>query len=299
MADGTYFCPVCGKDISGTMPASPQVATLVQPRTSGMAIGSLVCGLFLFVFPLSVVAVILGHLSLSEIRRSAGRTGGYGMAVAGLVLGYLGLAVVPTLIIAAIAIPNLLRARIAANESTAANAVRTLNTAEVSYRASITKTQGSPARPRICATQASSTKASPRACAMDISFASKDAAPMARSGQIRNIKFLRSRLHSTEPEFVSSVRMSRGSLDLTNETIRNSAWSRRHRCKTIRRLTTCTVQHVVPTMPTTPPFVCNVDAPCKWLRPPWLYPTIWCLPFWSPCSAAFLQGLLRSSMPRR
>jgi type IV pilus assembly protein PilA len=37
------------------------------------------------------------------------------------------------LIIAAIAIPNLLRARIAANESAAAGTLRTLNTAEVSY----------------------------------------------------------------------------------------------------------------------------------------------------------------------
>ena len=37
------------------------------------------------------------------------------------------------LIIAAIAIPNLLRARIAANESSAAATIRTLNTAEVSY----------------------------------------------------------------------------------------------------------------------------------------------------------------------
>jgi type IV pilus assembly protein PilA len=37
------------------------------------------------------------------------------------------------LIIAAIAIPNLLRARIAANESSAASSVRTVNTAQVSY----------------------------------------------------------------------------------------------------------------------------------------------------------------------
>ena len=35
------------------------------------------------------------------------------------------------LIIAAIAIPNLLRARIAANESSAASGIRTINTAEV------------------------------------------------------------------------------------------------------------------------------------------------------------------------
>ena len=40
------------------------------------------------------------------------------------------------LIIAAIAIPNLLRARIAANESGAASSVRTTNTAQISYQSS-------------------------------------------------------------------------------------------------------------------------------------------------------------------
>ncbi len=42
------------------------------------------------------------------------------------------------LIIAAIAIPNLLRARIAANESSAASGIRTINTAEVSYYSTYT-----------------------------------------------------------------------------------------------------------------------------------------------------------------
>ena len=37
------------------------------------------------------------------------------------------------LIIAAIAIPNLLRARIAANEASAVNAIRNINTAEFAY----------------------------------------------------------------------------------------------------------------------------------------------------------------------
>src|SRR5712692_5985290 len=40
------------------------------------------------------------------------------------------------LIIAAIAIPNLLRSRIAANESSAVASIRTINTAEVSYSTS-------------------------------------------------------------------------------------------------------------------------------------------------------------------
>ncbi len=41
------------------------------------------------------------------------------------------------LIIAAIAIPNLLRARIAANESSAVASLRTLNTAQISYNSSV------------------------------------------------------------------------------------------------------------------------------------------------------------------
>ena len=40
------------------------------------------------------------------------------------------------LIIAAIAIPNLLRARIAANESASVSAIRTINTAEIAYSTS-------------------------------------------------------------------------------------------------------------------------------------------------------------------
>jgi len=65
-----------------------------------------ICG-FLFPFLLSIAAIILGHLSLSEIKKSAGRVTGQGLAIAGLVLGYLGIVTIPViLIIAAIAIPN-------------------------------------------------------------------------------------------------------------------------------------------------------------------------------------------------
>jgi type IV pilus assembly protein PilA len=101
--------------------------------TSGKAIGSLVCGILFFFLPAAIVAVVLGHLSLSEIRQSAGRLAGRGMAVAGLVFGYLGLSFIPILIIAAIAIPNLLRANMAANEALAVGSLRRINTACVTY----------------------------------------------------------------------------------------------------------------------------------------------------------------------
>src|SRR5262249_32129647 len=100
-------------------PGTPTAAYLGPATTSGKAIGSLVCGI-ISVFPFCLVAIILGHLSLSEIRKSAGRLKGDGMAIAGLVLGYLGIVAIPIiLIVAAIAIPNLLRARQAANEASA------------------------------------------------------------------------------------------------------------------------------------------------------------------------------------
>jgi len=84
----------------------------------------------------ALAAVILGPLARADIKKSAGRLAGPGMAVAGLVLGYAGLAFVPfILIIAAIAIPNLLRSRMAANEASAVGTLRTYNTAMVTYSA--------------------------------------------------------------------------------------------------------------------------------------------------------------------
>jgi type IV pilus assembly protein PilA len=132
---GEKFCRVCGKEVTAPNVIAPPLGAPVE--TSGKAIASLICGLFLFAFPLSILAIIFGHLSLSEIRKSAGRLKGEGMAIAGLVLGYLGVAGIPIiLIIAAIAIPNLMRARMAANESSAIATVRTLVIAEVAYSSS-------------------------------------------------------------------------------------------------------------------------------------------------------------------
>ncbi|HVO82289.1 MAG TPA: DUF4190 domain-containing protein [Terriglobales bacterium] len=133
--EGDQFCRICGRAVSVVPGATPAgIVPGVPPQTSGKAIASLVCGCFCFLLLTALAAIILGHLALSEIKRSAGRLKGEGLAVAGLVLGYMGLAAIPIiLIIAAIAIPNLLRARIAANEASAVNAVRQLDIAETTY----------------------------------------------------------------------------------------------------------------------------------------------------------------------
>jgi type IV pilus assembly protein PilA len=140
--DGSQFCPKCGTKMGTPVAAAPSPGASIAPpfpgvpATSGKAIGSLICGVFFFFLPTSIAAVVLGHLSLSEIRKSAGRLKGQGLATAGLILGYMGIAFIPfILIIAAIAIPNLLRARMAANEASAVGTLRTYNVAIASYAA--------------------------------------------------------------------------------------------------------------------------------------------------------------------
>jgi hypothetical protein len=136
----TLFCADCGNSLAaddkvcrlcGRETASGSAAGLA--RTSGKAIVSLICGLFFFFFPCAIVAVVLGHLSRSEIRKNAGRLRGDSLAIAGMVLGYGGFAVLPILILAAIVIPNVLRARISANEAWAVSSVRTVISAEGAY----------------------------------------------------------------------------------------------------------------------------------------------------------------------
>jgi competence protein ComGC len=139
---GDKFCRVCGRQLN-PMPANvttPTGTTLPrEAQTSSKAVISLACGLLFFVPLAFVAAIVFGHLGLSEIRRSAGRLKGEGIAIAGLVLGYLWIAGIPImLILTAIAIPNLQRARIAANEVSAIAAVRTITAAETSYAAAHT-----------------------------------------------------------------------------------------------------------------------------------------------------------------
>jgi type II secretory pathway pseudopilin PulG len=122
-----------------TPPAVAPSSPVEQPVTDGKAIGSMVCGIVSFVIPVlvSIPAVILGHMSRAAIRKSMGRLTGDGMALAGLIMGYISLAftipIIIVLIVATIAIPSLLRSRQAANESAAVANLRTINTAEVTY----------------------------------------------------------------------------------------------------------------------------------------------------------------------
>jgi hypothetical protein len=68
---------------------------LAAPQTSSFAIASLVCSLaswFVIPFVGAIAAVVLGHVARHEISHSYGQKSGSGLAIAGLVIGYIQLA---------------------------------------------------------------------------------------------------------------------------------------------------------------------------------------------------------------
>jgi hypothetical protein len=74
---------------------------VVQAKTNGLAIASLVLGICWVYWVGSILAVIFGHVALAQIARSNGTQNGRGMAIAGLVLGWIGVAVLLIVLIAA------------------------------------------------------------------------------------------------------------------------------------------------------------------------------------------------------
>src|SRR5688572_24695166 len=65
-------------------------------RTNGLAIAALVAGCAQFVFCGigTILAIVFGHIARGQIKRSNGTETGSGLATAGLVLGYIGLALI-------------------------------------------------------------------------------------------------------------------------------------------------------------------------------------------------------------
>jgi Domain of unknown function (DUF4190) len=75
-------------------PAAYGVVPYRAQRTNGLAVASLVLGIVSFfcvgfLFPVPLLAIIFGHVSLDRIGRSGGAEKGRGLAIAGLVLGWI------------------------------------------------------------------------------------------------------------------------------------------------------------------------------------------------------------------
>lgn len=73
-------------------PAYPAYPPQPQRRTSGMAIASLVLGVLWIYWIGSIFALIFGYLAKKEIRESSDQVEGKGLATAGIVLGWVGIA---------------------------------------------------------------------------------------------------------------------------------------------------------------------------------------------------------------
>jgi type IV pilus assembly protein PilA len=106
----------------------------------GMAIASLVLGIlslptFGCLLFGAVAGIVLGVMALMRANREPAVYGGKGMAIGGIVTSALSLLIViPIGIVAAIAIPSLLRARVSANESVTLGDIRSLISAEAAYQ---------------------------------------------------------------------------------------------------------------------------------------------------------------------
>jgi type II secretory pathway pseudopilin PulG len=110
-------------------------------KSSGQAMASLVLGIIgFFTFGVlgigALVGTVLGIVALKKARKNPARYGGEGLAIGGIITNLLSFVmVVPLAIIMAIAIPNLLAARRAANEASALRMLRVIGQAESVYQA--------------------------------------------------------------------------------------------------------------------------------------------------------------------
>jgi hypothetical protein len=121
-------------------PLPSEVYQQVQSRTEPLAIWSLVLGILSLlscVFVVGVPAVICGHLARAKTKKNPALQGA-GMAVAGIVTGYLSIFIM-FLAIFAIAIPNILSITSSAQESMARR-----NAHEIASVASMIREAGAP-----------------------------------------------------------------------------------------------------------------------------------------------------------
>jgi competence protein ComGC len=130
----------------------PVPTTPVQQKNSGLAVWSLVCGILAIVLSIvcigplfAIPAVICGHIAFSRIKRSAGALSGEGLALGGLITGYVGLALIPVIaMLAAIAIPNFVKARETAQRTVCIIHLKQIQSAKQTWAEQQKKNDGEP-----------------------------------------------------------------------------------------------------------------------------------------------------------
>jgi prepilin-type processing-associated H-X9-DG protein len=117
----------------------PPAAPAAQPKTSRLAIASLVCGIVgpCTVGLASIAGIILGIVGLVKIGGSAAALRGRGLAIAGIVVSVVGILILPVLaMLAAILLPAVFGAREMAYSASSANNVKQLCSVTMQYATS-------------------------------------------------------------------------------------------------------------------------------------------------------------------
>ena len=109
----------------------------MEKQKKGLAITSLVLGIVSYVLCLNILtgipAIITGHIALSRSRKEPGLYGGGGLAIAGLVMGYLSLVVL--LVLPAMLLPALSQAKAKAQTVMCINNLKQVGLAARMYSA--------------------------------------------------------------------------------------------------------------------------------------------------------------------
>lgn len=71
----------------------------VQTKTNGFAVAALVLGIVWLYWIGSILALVFGYVAMSQIDKSGGRETGRGMAIAGIVLGWVGVGILLLLLV--------------------------------------------------------------------------------------------------------------------------------------------------------------------------------------------------------
>lgn len=83
---------------------APPYPPVPAPKTNGFAIASLVLGIVWIYWVGSILALIFGYIAKSQIDGSHGAQSGRGMAIAGIVLGWVGVGVLLLLIVVGVGV---------------------------------------------------------------------------------------------------------------------------------------------------------------------------------------------------